>query len=174
MKRKRGKLVTEAARKFFYLVVLVLIASALGSPQSADSTTTRDSARQATPAKANTATTPASVKGDASGVVFFPKDQVSQSFAKGATLYNGNPERNYRVHIFHRDKPGEVEVHAKDTDIFYVLEGSATFATGGTVVGGKETAPSEVRGVSMEGGVARVLSKGDVILRPANVPHWFK
>jgi len=27
----------------------------------------------------------------------------------------------------------------------------------------------------MEGGVARVLSKGDVIIiPPANVPHWFK
>jgi len=166
--------VTEAAKRFFYLVVIVLIASALGSPQSADNRTIQDSAPQTTSAKSNAATTPPALKGDASGVIFFPKDQVSQSFAKGATLYDGNPERNYRVHIFHRDKPGEVEVHNKDTDIFYILEGSATFATGGTVVGGKETAPSEVRVASMEGGVARVLSKGDVIIIPANVPHWFK
>ena len=165
---------TEAAKKFFYLVLLVVIASALGSPQSADSTTTRDSAPQATSAKANTATTPPSGKGYASGVIFFPKDQVSQSFAKGATLYDGNPERNYRVHIFHRDKPGEVEVHTKDTDIFYILEGSATFVTGGTTVDGKETAATEVRGASMNGGVVRLITKGDVLIIPANVPHWFR
>jgi quercetin dioxygenase-like cupin family protein len=106
--------------------------------------------------------------------MYFPKDQVSQSFDKGATLYNGNPERNYRVHIFHRDKPGEVEVHTKDTDIFYILEGAATFVTGGTTVGGKETAPTEFRGTSMDGGVVRLITKGDVLIIPANVPHWFK
>jgi quercetin dioxygenase-like cupin family protein len=166
--------VSEAAKNLFYLVVLVVIVPAVGSLQSASSTAFQDSAPQTTTAKAGTATAPSAVKADASGVMYFPKDQVSQSFAKGATLYNGNPERNYRVHIFHRDKPGEVEVHTKDTDIFYMLEGSATFVTGGTMVGGKETAPSEFRGASMDGGVVRVIAQGDVLIIPANVPHWFK
>jgi quercetin dioxygenase-like cupin family protein len=166
--------VTETVKKFFRLVVLVVIASAAASPQSAESTATQDSAPQTTPAKAGTATAPPAVSADASGVMYFPKDQVSQSFAKGATLYNGNPERNYRVHIFHRDKPGEVEVHTKDTDIFYILEGAATFVTGGTTVGGKETAPTEFRGASMDGGVVRVITQGDVLVIPANVPHWFR
>jgi mannose-6-phosphate isomerase-like protein (cupin superfamily) len=166
--------VTEAPKNFFYLVVLVVIASATASPQGANSTATQDSAPQTTPAKASTATAPPAANADASGVMYFPKDQVSQSFAKGAILYNGNPERNYRVHIFHRDKPGEVEVHAKDTDIFYILEGSATFVTGGTMVGGKETAPTEFRGGSTNGGVVRVISQGDVLIIPSNVPHWFR
>ena len=165
---------TEAAKKFFYLVVLVGFASAAAPPPSANSTPTQDFVPQATPAKASTATVPPAANADASGVMYFPKDQVSQSFAKGTTLYNGNPERNYRVHIFHRDKPGEVEVHNKDTDILYILEGSATFVTGGTMLGGKETAPTEVRGTSMDGGVVRLISKGDVLIIPANVPHWFK
>jgi quercetin dioxygenase-like cupin family protein len=165
--------VAQTAKKFFYLAVLGVIATALGSPQAADTAATQDFARQTSPAKANTGTASPSVNADASGVMFFPKDQVSQSFAKGAVLYNGNPERNYRVHVFHRDKAGEVEVHTKDTDVFYILEGSATLATGGIMVAGKETAPSEMRGASIEGGVVRQITKGDVLIIPANVPHWF-
>ena len=38
------------------------------------------------------------------------------------------------------------EVHARDTDIIYVLEGSATIVTGGQVVDGKTTATDEIRG----------------------------
>jgi len=165
--------VLELARKFSYSVVTVVIASALGAPQRAASTATQDPTSK-TAAKSDAAATAPAVNADTSGVIFFPNDQVSQSFAKGVTLYNGNPERNYRVHIFHRDKPGEVEVHTKDTDILYILEGSATFTTGGTVTGGKETAPGEIRVASMDGGVVRRLTKGDVIIIPANVPHWFK
>jgi quercetin dioxygenase-like cupin family protein len=78
------------------------------------------------------------------------------------------------VAVFHRDKGGEVEIHKKDTDVFYILEGEATFVTGGTVTGGRETAPDEVRIAAMEGGVTRKIGKGDVIVVPANVTHWFK
>jgi quercetin dioxygenase-like cupin family protein len=168
-----ARLVRKAAKEFFYVVVFVVIASALGATQIATGTTTQASSSQA-PAKSNTSTTTPAANADASGVIFFPSDQVSQTFAKGATLYNGNPERNYRVHIFHRDTPGEVEIHTKDVDVLYVLEGSATFVTGGTVNGGKETAPGEIRVASMDGGVVRRLNKGDIIIVPANVTHWFK
>ena len=162
---------TEAAKRFFYLIVLLVVgSSALGSVQSTNSTTTQDSAASA---KRSATTMLPGVNADASGVMFFSNDQVAQTFVKGAVLYNGNPERNYRVHIFHRDKPGEVEIHTKDADILYILEGSAIFATGGTVTDGKETGPGEIRAVSMNGGVVRTLTKGDVIIVPANVPHWF-
>lgn len=114
-------------------------------------------------------------KPDASGVIFFDKSAVDQGFAKGATLYNGNTEgKNYRVHTLRRDAPGEVEVHTKDTDIFYILDGSATFVTGGAMNGGRDTAPDEKRGASMTGGTTYHLSKGDVVIIPANVTHWFK
>jgi quercetin dioxygenase-like cupin family protein len=114
-------------------------------------------------------------KPDANGVIFFDKDAVDQGFAKGATLYNGNTEgKNYRVHTLRRDAAGEVEVHTKDTDIFYILDGSATFVTGGAMSGGHDTAPDEKRGTSMTGGTTYHLSKGDVVIIPANVTHWFK
>jgi quercetin dioxygenase-like cupin family protein len=114
-------------------------------------------------------------KADANGVIVFDKDSVDQGFAKGATLYNGNTEgKNYRVHTLRRDAPGEVEVHTKDTDIFYILDGSATFVTGGVMTGGRDTAPDEKRGASMTGGTTYHLSRGNIVIIPANVTHWFK
>jgi quercetin dioxygenase-like cupin family protein len=156
----------------FYFLFLLVIVSGFGSAQSPKNSATQNSTPQS--AQTSAPNLMPSAKVDPSGVMFFSNDQVSQSFAKGVPIYNGNPERNYHVQIYHRDKTGEVEVHTKDTDIFYVLEGSATFATGGTMLAGKNTAPDEVRGPSMDGGTARQISKGDVIIIPANVPHWFK
>ena len=162
----------NARKHIIQLAILLLMALAFGSSQTASSSAAlRNSAysdRQAKPAATPGATA------DASGVIFFAKDQVSQAAATSGLLYSGNPDRNYRVHIFRRDKPGEVEVHTKDTDIFYIIEGSATLVTGGTTVGGKDTAPDEIRGTSMNGGMSRQISKGDVVIIPANVSHWFK
>ena len=106
-------------------------------------------------------------------VLFFDAKQVTTSFSTGAVLLDG-VDRNYMVHTSRRDKPGLAEVHSLDTDIIYVLQGSATLVTGGTAVGAKETAPDEIRGSRIEGGVTRELSKGEVIIVPNNTPHWFK
>jgi glc operon protein GlcG len=105
-------------------------------------------------------------------VMFFDKDQVSTSFSKGAVLLDGT-NRNYMVHTSRRDKPGLAEVHTLDTDIIYVMEGTATLVTGGTSVEPKEIAPNEFRGSRIDGGDTRHLSKGDVIIVPNGVPHWF-
>ena len=106
-------------------------------------------------------------------VLFFDAKQVTTSFSTGAVLLDG-VDRNYMVHTSRRDKPGLAEVHSLDTDITYVLQGSATLVTGGTAVGAKEIAPNEIRGSRIEGGVTRELSKGEVIIVPNNTPHWFK
>ena len=105
--------------------------------------------------------------------LFFDATQVTTSFSAGAVLLDGN-DRNYMVHTSRRDKPGLAEVHTLDTDIIYVMEGKATFVTGGTVADAKEIAPDELRGSRIEGGVTRQLSKGQVIIVPNNTPHWFK
>jgi hypothetical protein len=55
-----------------------------------------------------------------------------------------------------------------------VVDGEATIVTGGTMVGGKETQPNQLRGTSIDGGQAYHLKKGDSITIPAGVPHWFK
>ena len=104
---------------------------------------------------------------------FFDATQVSTSFSAGAVLLDGN-DRNYMVHTSRRDKPGLAEIHTLDTDIIYVMEGKATFVTGGTVADAKEIAPDELRGSRIEGGTTRQLLKGQVIIVPNNTPHWFK
>lgn len=108
-----------------------------------------------------------------SQVSYFRAATVAQSFERGAVLYNPG-DTNYMVHTSRRTMPGMAEVHALDTDIIYVLEGSATFVTGGQVVDGKSTASDEVRGVAIDGGETRVLAPGDVIIVPHGTPHWFK
>ncbi len=102
-----------------------------------------------------------------SKVTFIPHEQV----AKGGSLVTAP---NLSITVAHRTGAGMVEVHAKETDTFYVLDGSATFVTGGTMLGGSVTAPGQQRGTSIEGGETRHLTKGDVVVIPAGVPHWFK
>jgi len=107
-------------------------------------------------------------------VLYYGHEQVAASFAAGAVLFDGlNGARNYMIHTSHREKPGMAEVHTRDTDLIYVIDGSFTFVTGGTVVGGKTIAPDEIRGASIDGGESRRLTKGDVIIVPAGTPHWF-
>ena len=106
-------------------------------------------------------------------VLFFDAKQVNASFSTGAVLLDES-DRNYMVHTSRRDKPGLAEVHTLDTDIIYVMEGTATFVTGGAVVDAKEIGTHEFRGSRIEGGVTRQLSKGEVIIVPNNTPHWFK
>ena len=106
-----------------------------------------------------------------SPVTYIPAEQVNAAFAKGAVLVNNG---TYQVHASRREEPGQVEVHVKDTDVIYMLEGSTTFITGGTMVGGKTTAPDEMRGSDITGGDTRRLIKGDIIIVPKGTPHWFK
>jgi uncharacterized protein GlcG (DUF336 family)/mannose-6-phosphate isomerase-like protein (cupin superfamily) len=108
-------------------------------------------------------------------VSYFAKKEVDAAFDKGAVLFDGeNGARNYMVHASRREKPGMVEVHTKDTDIIYVLKGSATIVTGGTMVEGKPIAADEIRGREITGGDTRQLVPGDVMIIPNGVPHWFK
>jgi uncharacterized protein GlcG (DUF336 family)/mannose-6-phosphate isomerase-like protein (cupin superfamily) len=105
-------------------------------------------------------------------VSYFEKEKVTDAFAKGAVLFKDSDK--YMVHASRREAPGMAEVHSKDADIIYVLEGEATFVTGGTVIEPKTVAQDEIRGKEIVGGDTRVISKGDVIIIPAGTPHWFK
>lgn len=104
-------------------------------------------------------------------VLYLKSDNVASAFVKGAPLFENG---QYKIHASHRDAAGLAEVHVRDTDIIYVLEGTATFVTGGLMVDGQATAPDEIRGKEIKNGSVHRLMKGDVIVVPAGTPHWFK
>jgi quercetin dioxygenase-like cupin family protein len=108
-----------------------------------------------------------------SAVIYFEKSKMDAAFAKGAVLFDGSDGRNYQVHASRREQPGQAEVHGKYSDIIYVLQGTATFVTGGEAVDGKTVAPDEIRANSIRGGETRKISQGDVIILPHGVPHQF-
>jgi glc operon protein GlcG len=107
-------------------------------------------------------------------VTFFDSKTVADAFTKGAVLEDGSNGENYMVHASRREKAGMSEVHELDTDIIYVLDGTATFITGGKSVDPKMVAANEFRGSMIDGGETRQLKKGDVVIVPKGTPHWFK
>src|SRR5438034_3597226 len=101
---------------------------------------------------------------------FIDSKNVSAAFAKGMPLLE---TAGYKVHASRRVEPGQAEIHTLDTDVIYVVDGSATLVTGGKAVDAKEIAPNEIRGTKIEGGEAHQIAKGDVIVIPKGVPHQF-
>src|ERR1700733_1220351 len=108
---------------------------------------------------------------DSSGVTFVGHDKVMDALNKGGQLADGP---GLKVSGSHREKAGQVEVHEKETDVIHVIDGDATFVTGGTMVGGKATGPGQQLGTDIKGGETHHMVKGDAIVVPAGVPHWFK
>jgi uncharacterized protein GlcG (DUF336 family)/quercetin dioxygenase-like cupin family protein len=122
-------------------------------------------------AKVGAASFEASNKAASLPVTYLPAKQVSQAFVKGMSLVRGT---NYKVDASHRDEAGVVEVHTRDTDIIYMLEGTATLVTGGTLVDAKTIGTEEIRGRESKGGETRMITKGDVVVIPNGTAHWFK
>lgn len=107
----------------------------------------------------------------ATSAIFVDRKDVAAAFAKDGTLAEN---AGYKVNASRRDGPGQAEIHTRATDVIYVVEGTATFVTGGKAIDPKEVAPNEIRGRAIEGGEAHQITKGDVVVVPAGVPHWFK
>jgi mannose-6-phosphate isomerase-like protein (cupin superfamily) len=113
------------------------------------------------------------VTGAQQGVIYVPASRAAtvMQTAAGGTLA-ATPELS--VAFNKRTGPGEVEVHDRVTDTFHIIDGEATLVVGGTLVGGKTTEPGQQRGTSITGGQTFHLVKGDVVVIPAGLPHWFK
>jgi mannose-6-phosphate isomerase-like protein (cupin superfamily) len=103
-------------------------------------------------------------------VTYVPNSKVTEVMTKGGEIVNDKG----LIILANRRGAGEVEVHDKTNHIFIIVEGEATFVTGGTLVGAKNTAPGQIRAASMQGGQTHQLRKGDVITVPAKTPHWWK
>ena len=66
---------------------------------------------------------------------------------------------------------GQAELHEKQADLIVVQSGRATIIVGGKIVGGRTTAPNEIRGTSIEGGERQALKAGDIVHVPVKTPH---
>jgi mannose-6-phosphate isomerase-like protein (cupin superfamily) len=107
----------------------------------------------------------------AAKITHVPGERVAAGFRHDATLIE---DPAFRVAASHRTGAGEAEVHLRDTDIFYVTEGSAELIVGGEVVSPRNVSPEEIRGSEIKGGEAIRLAQGDVMSVPRGTPHWFK
>jgi mannose-6-phosphate isomerase-like protein (cupin superfamily) len=103
-------------------------------------------------------------------VVVYDHAQVDAAFGKGFPICINS---SYKVMAGRRVMAGRVEMHAHDTDIFYIVDGTATFVTGGTCSDLKEGKPGEFGGTLITGGTEHHLSKGDVITIPPGILHQY-
>jgi mannose-6-phosphate isomerase-like protein (cupin superfamily) len=87
--------------------------------------------------------------------------------AAGMTTSAVSNTDQYRINLVHRSKPAGALAHAGNTELHYIVEGSGTVVTGGNIV------RSEGAGATIQGGETRRVAKGDVIVIPANSPHWY-
>jgi mannose-6-phosphate isomerase-like protein (cupin superfamily) len=79
--------------------------------------------------------------------------------------YNVNVERRL-------PKPQGASLHEAQAELFYVIEGSATLLTGGTLVASKRTG-TNLAGTGIEGGTRQPFGKGDFLIVPSGLPHQF-
>lgn len=78
----------------------------------------------------------------------------------------------HRINVVRRTKAAGATAHPGFAELHHIMEGSGTLVTGGTIVrpaGGRGAGPATI-----EGGESRHVAKGDVILVPSGVPHWYK
>jgi mannose-6-phosphate isomerase-like protein (cupin superfamily) len=83
-------------------------------------------------------------------------------------LANFGPDRALMVH---REGSGAAELHETESDVIVVVSGAVTLIVGGTMPGSKTTAPGEVRGPSIDGGVRQKIGPGDILHIPPKTAH---
>lgn len=62
--------------------------------------------------------------------------------------------------------------HSDRAELFYVIEGSGTMLTGGTIADGKQSG-TNLQGSTISNGTRIAFGPGDFIMVPSGVPHQF-
>ena len=81
--------------------------------------------------------------------------------------YNANLE--YRV----AGVNANASVHEREAEMFFVIEGAGTLVTGGKLHDERRTNAENLSGSSIDGGTRQRVAKGDFVMVPEGVPHWF-
>lgn len=79
----------------------------------------------------------------------------------------------YNVAVEQRQpRPQGAAAHADRAELFFVIEGTGTMLTGGTITDGKASGVN-TQGATISGGTRIEFKKGDFIMVPSGVPHQF-
>jgi mannose-6-phosphate isomerase-like protein (cupin superfamily) len=72
-------------------------------------------------------------------------------------------------------EPQYAVVHPFSAETYYIVDGTGTLVTGGTLEMplSPSADPDVVRSKAIKGGVTRNVGKGDVIVVPPGTAHWF-
>jgi mannose-6-phosphate isomerase-like protein (cupin superfamily) len=150
----------QSARARFALVVWTSLV-AFGSPwMTATAAAAGTGQAAATAAAAATYTTESALKGGLKSASGNPGDMQT------AAVRNTD---QYRINLVHRTQPAGAIAHAVGTEVHHITEGAGTLVTGGAIVKGATAGQATI-----QGGVSRRVTKGDVILIPENTPHWYR
>lgn len=79
----------------------------------------------------------------------------------------------YTVSLEYRASVGQAAVHTTEAELFYVVDGAGTLVTGGRLVDEKRANAENATGTGITGGQPRAVAKGDFIMVPEGVAHWF-
>jgi len=86
-----------------------------------------------------------------------------------AEVQNGD---RHRINIVRRTKAAGPVAHEGFAELHHIIDGSGTLVTGGTIV--RPTGGGRGAGATIQNGVSRHVTKGDVVLVPPGMPHWYK
>ena len=119
-------------------------------------------------------TAPASVLGGAE--VLAQLEQAARTSPEMMVARMTNTD-SYRVNVVKRTAPQGAIAHAVGTEVHYIIAGTATLVTGGTIVrsAGISTAtgPGSAAAATIRDGQTRTVQAGDIVLVPVNTPHWY-
>jgi mannose-6-phosphate isomerase-like protein (cupin superfamily) len=77
----------------------------------------------------------------------------------------------YRVAVDRRRSPQSANLHPTEAEVLAIVEGEGTLTTGGKLVDMRRN--GKTVGATIEGGVSQRVTKGDFVIIPEGVPHYF-
>ncbi len=130
-------------------------------------------APQAAGAMANGSSEPAPVR-------YYSKATVDGQFENDKLFLDRGHNGQFYVETSRRIKDGEAELHQDETDVFYVLKGSATVVYGGKMDGpsnkmgdGRPLPAGQIHAKGIIGGTSQMVTVGDEMIIPSGQPHQF-